>query len=552
MEITKLEEWKALELHKHLLEKEKFNLQSAFDKDKERFNKFSIEFEDIFFDYSKNLIDSQALKLLIDLAKARDLNNKIEKCFVGDKINITEDRAVLHTALRQSSGNPVYVSGENVIQKVHKELDKMENFVNSIYSSEFTGSTGKKITDVVNIGIGGSDLGPNMVTEALNFYSTKHLKMHFVSNVDGTDIATTLNKLDPESTLFIISSKTFTTQETMLNATTAKKWLLEKLPYNEKNISPISNHFIAVSTNIQACVEFGIAEDKIFKFWNWVGGRFSLWSSIGISIALSIGMNNFLNFLAGAEAMDNHFRYTSFEKNIPVIMGLLGVWYVNFFGAETQCIIPYDHYLSKLPLYLQQLDMESNGKCVNIEGKNISYYTAPILWGAAGTNAQHSFFQLIHQSNHLIPVDFIAFANSLHQIGHHNVLLSNFFAQTEALMKGKNSNEVEKELIKSEDISKKDIDKLIPHKVFKGNKPTNSILIKKLTPYSLGSLISMYEHKIFVQGIIWNINSFDQWGVELGKQLAKRILPELCQKNYITNHDSSTNGLINKYKDMQI
>lgn len=551
MGITESEEWKKLESHKNALEQENFNLLNAFNTDSERFNRFSIEFEDIFFDYSKNLINSETLKLLTDLARSVNLHDKIEACFSGEKINITEDRAVLHTALRQSSGNPIYVSSENVITKVHKELDKIEEFVESVHEGEFVGSTGKRFKDIVNIGIGGSDLGPSMVTEALGYYSTGHLKAHFVSNVDGTDIMTTLKKLDPETTLFIVSSKTFTTQETMTNAETAKKWLLEKLPYDENNTSMVSNHFIAVSTNVQACVEFGINEDKIFKFWNWVGGRFSLWSAIGISIALIVGMKNFRSLLAGAEAMDNHFRYTPFEKNIPVIMGLLGIWYINFWNAETQAVIPYDHYLSKLPLYLQQLDMESNGKSVNIDSENISYHTAPILWGAAGTNAQHSFFQLIHQSTRLIPIDFISFANSLHSAEHQKILLSNFFAQTEALMRGKDRETVEKELAKS-DLSKEEKNKLIPHKIFKGNKPTTSILINKLTPYTLGSLIAMYEHKIFVQGIIWHINSFDQWGVELGKQLAKKILAEIDSKSYIDNHDSSTNGLINKYIDMQL
>lgn len=540
MNLTELKEWKDLSSHKNSLQN--FSMRQSFEEDKERFTKFSIKFEDILFDYSKNLITQETLDLLVKLANSMELGSKIEALFSGKEINITENRAVLHTALRQSNSESIFVSGEDVIPKVHNELNKIEAFVKNVHSGKFLGATGKCLTDIVNIGIGGSDLGPAMVTEALSYYKNKDINSYFVSNVDGSDIITTLSKVNPETTLFIVASKTFTTQETMTNAFTAKKWLLENLTQAE-SAEIISNHFVAISTNIKACTEFGISEDRIFQFWDWVGGRYSLWSSIGLSIALSIGMDNFRKLLAGAEAMDKHFRNTSFDKNIPVLMALLGVWYINFWGASSHCVVPYDYYLTKFPLFLQQLDMESNGKEVQIDGEKVNYSTAPIVWGAAGTNAQHSFFQLIHQGTHLIPADFIAFINNLNQSDQQTILLSNFFAQTEALMRGKNSDEVIKEL-KAENLSEDKIKDLQPHKVFKGNKPTNSILIKKLTPYNLGSLIAMYEHKVFVQGVIWNINSFDQWGVELGKQLAKKILKELTAKDSELNHDSSTVGLI--------
>lgn len=540
MNLTELKEWKDLSSHKNSLQN--FSMRQSFEEDKERFTKFSIKFEDILFDYSKNLITQETLDLLVKLANSMELGSKIEALFSGKEINITENRAVLHTALRQSNSESIFVSGEDVIPKVHNELNKIEAFVKNVHSGKFLGATGKRLTDIVNIGIGSSDLGPAMVTEALSYYKNKDINSYFVSNVDGSDIITTLSKINPETTLFIVASKTFTTQETMTNAFTAKKWLLENLTQAE-SAEIISNHFVAISTNIKACAEFGISEDRIFQFWDWVGGRYSLWSSIGLSIALSIGMDNFRKLLAGAEAMDKHFRNTSFDKNIPVLMALLGVWYINFWGASSHCVVPYDYYLTKFPLFLQQLDMESNGKEVQIDGEKVNYSTAPIVWGAAGTNAQHSFFQLIHQGTHLIPADFIAFINNLNQSDQQTILLSNFFAQTEALMRGKNSDEVIKEL-KAENLSEDKIKDLQPHKVFKGNKPTNSILIKKLTPYNLGSLIAMYEHKVFVQGVIWNINSFDQWGVELGKQLAKKILKELTAKDSELNHDSSTVGLI--------
>ena len=541
MNLTELQECKALSSHQRNLQN--FSMRQSFEEDKERFAKFSIKFEDILFDYSKNLITQETLDLLVKLANSMELGSKIEALFSGKEINITENRAVLHTALRQSNSEPIFVSGEDVIPKVHNELNKIEAFVKNVHSGKFLGATGKRLTDIVNIGIGGSDLGPAMVTEALSYYKNKDINSYFVSNVDGSDIITTLSKINPETTLFIVASKTFTTQETMTNAFTAKKWLLENLT-QAKSAEIISKHFVAISTNIKACAEFGISEDRIFQFWDWVGGRYSLWSSIGLSIALSIGMDNFRKLLAGAEAMDKHFRNTSFVKNIPVLMALLGVWYINFWGASSHCVVPYDYYLTKFPLFLQQLDMESNGKEVQIDGEKVNYSTAPIVWGAAGTNAQHSFFQLIHQGTHLIPADFIAFVNNLNQSDQQDILLSNFFAQTEALMRGKNSDEVIKEL-KAENLSDDKIEKLQHHIIFKGNKPTNSILIKKLTPYNLGSLIAMYEHKVFVQGVIWNINSFDQWGVELGKQLAKKILKELNTKDSELNHDSSTVGLIN-------
>ena len=519
-------------------------LKELFTSDPQRFSKFSVYFEDMLFDYSKNRIDDKVIALLIQLAKECRLNEAIAAMFNGDSINATEDRQVLHTALRNQSNTPVLVDGKDVMPDVNAVLQHMKEFSAAVISGEWKGYTGKQITDVVNIGIGGSDLGPVMVTEALKAYKTR-LNLHFVSNVDGTHIAETLKKVDAETTLFLIASKTFTTQETMANANSAREWFLASGAAE----ADIAKHFAALSTNATAVEKFGIDTQNMFGFWDWVGGRYSLWSAIGLSIALSVGFDNFEALLGGAHAMDNHFKNTEFEQNIPVIAALLGVWYNNFFDAESQAILPYDQYLHRFAAYFQQGDMESNGKYVDRNGQAVDYQTGPIIWGEPGTNGQHAFYQLIHQGTKLIPADFIAPAQSHNPVGeHHTLLLSNFFAQTEALMNGKTYDEVVAEL-KAAGKSEDEIEALAPFKVFEGNRPTNSILLKKITPRALGSLIAMYEHKIFVQGIIWNIYSFDQWGVELGKQLAGKILPELRTGDEISTHDTSTNGLINQYKE---
>lgn len=519
------------------------HLTELFAADKERFAKFSITFGDILFDYSKNRIDDTTKALLLQLARECRLEEAINAMFAGDAINETEGRAVLHTALRHQGDGPVLVDGKDVIPDVKAVLTKMRGFSERIIGGDWKGHTGKPITDVVNIGIGGSDLGPVMVTEALKPYKN-HLNIHFVSNVDGTHIAETLKKVEPETTLFLIASKTFTTQETMANAHTARQWLLD----SGAAADAVAKHFVALSTNAKAVAEFGIDTQNMFEFWDWVGGRYSLWSAIGLSIVLSIGYENFEQLLQGANASDKHFRETPFEENIPVIMALLGVWYNNFFDAETQAILPYDQYLHRFAAYFQQGDMESNGKYVDREGNPVEYQTGPIIWGEPGTNGQHAFYQLIHQGTKLIPCDFIAPAQTHNPIGeHHTLLLSNFFAQTEALMNGKDEAEVITEL-KASGKSDEEIARLKTFKIFEGNRPSNSFLIKKITPFTLGLLIALYEHKIFVQGIIWNIFSFDQWGVELGKQLAGKILPELRNDEAITSHDASTNGLINRYK----
>ncbi|MGC8764512.1 MAG: glucose-6-phosphate isomerase [Brevinematia bacterium] len=542
---TKTNAWGKLEEHYKIMRK--VHMKDLFRSDPERFKKFSVVFEDILVDYSKNIITEETMSLLFNLAEECRLKESIEMMFTGDKINETEKRAVLHVALRNKSNTPIYVDGKDVMPEINSVLKQMKEFSEKLISGEWKGFTGKRIKDIVNIGIGGSDLGPVMATEALKPYKKPEINPHFVSNVDGTHIAETLKKLNPETTLFIISSKTFTTQETMTNANTARNWFLSYA----KNEKHIARHFVAVSTNEKEVVKFGIDPANIFVFWDWVGGRYSLWSAIGLSIACSIGFENFDELLSGAHAMDNHFRYTPFEKNIPVILALLGIWYNNFFGAETYAILPYDQYMHRLPAYLQQGDMESNGKCVDREGKRVDYQTGPIIWGEPGTNGQHAFYQLIHQGTKLIPADFLAPAISHNPVGdHHEKLLSNFFAQTEALMNGKTEEEVVAEL-KASGKSEAEIEKLKPFKVFEGNKPTNSILFKKLTPRTLGSLIAMYEHKIFVQGVIWNIFSFDQWGVELGKQLANKILPELKDDKEVKSHDPSTNGLINAYKELR-
>lgn len=519
------------------------HLRELFHDDPQRFQKFTIQFEDILVDYSKNLITEDVVKDLISLANETELKESIQAMFVGNKINQTENRSVLHIALRNRSNEPILVDGKDVMPDVNKVLSQIKDFSTNLLSGQWKGYTGKAITDIVNIGIGGSDLGPLMVTEALKPYH-KNIKPHFVSNVDGTHIAETVKNLNPETTLFIVASKTFTTQETMTNAESAKKWFLEKT----NNNGDVAKHFVAVSTNSKAVKEFGIAEENMFVFWDWVGGRYSLWSSIGLSIACTIGYDNFTQLLEGAHAMDNHFKSEPFEKNVPVILALLGIWYVNFFDASSEAILPYDQYMHRFAAYFQQGNMESNGKSVDRSGQSVQYQTGPVIWGEPGTNGQHAFYQLIHQGTKMIPCDFIAPAISQNPVSdHHQKLLSNFFAQTEALMAGKTLEEVGKEL-KSAGLSDEDIEFQAPFRVFTGNKPTNSILFKKLTPRTLGSLIAMYEHKIFVQGVIWNIFSFDQWGVELGKVLAKKILPELNSAEEISSHDSSTNGLINYFK----
>ncbi len=542
IKLTDLSSWSALK--KHFSSVEKIEIRNLFSENTERFNDFSVRFNDILLDYSKNRINSDTVKLLVDLAQECNVKEGIDAMFNGSVINNTEGRSVLHVALRNRSNTPVIVDGFDVMPKINEVLDKMKSFTQKVRSGEWKGYTGKSITDVVNIGIGGSDLGPCMVVEALKPYAKEGLNVHFVSNIDGTHIKETLNKLDPQTTLFIIASKTFTTQETLTNANTAKSWFLEAA----KNKEEVAKHFVALSTNTKSVIEFGIDADNMFEFWDWVGGRYSLWSAIGLSIALSIGFENFEELLEGAHEMDNHFKSTELEENIPVILGLIGVWYNNFFEADSYAILPYDQYLHRFSAYFQQGDMESNGKSVTKNGEAVNYSTGPIVWGEPGTNGQHAFYQLIHQGTKLIPCDFIASVNSHNPIGeHHEILLSNFFAQTEALMKGKTKIEAKLELENS-GLRKPEIDALLPHKVFDGNRPTNSIMVRKLTPRVLGSLTAMYEHKIYVQSLVWNVNAFDQWGVELGKQLAKTILPELKNEDVVVGHDGSTNGLINFYK----
>ena len=522
------------------------HMRQLFENDPARFEKYSLRFEEIFLDFSKNRVDDTVFRLLIELAEECGLREAIDSMFSGKKINVTENRAVLHVALRNRSGSPVCVDGQNVMDEVNDVLSLMERFSEDIISGNWKGYTGKAISDIVNIGIGGSDLGPLMVTESLKPYKKDNINLHFVSNVDGTHIAETLKKLDPGTSLFIVASKTFTTQETMTNANTARDWLLA----SAADPKFIKNHFVAVSTNKEAVSKFGIDTKNMFRFWDWVGGRYSLWSAIGLSIACGVGFDNYISMLEGAHAMDNHFRNSDLNKNIPVILAMTGIWYNNFFGAETEALLPYDQYMHRFAAYFQQGNMESNGKCIDRNGKPVSYQTGPVIWGEPGTNGQHAFYQLIHQGTKLIPCDFIAPAISHNQIGdHHEKLLANFFAQTEAMMIGKSEEKVTEEL-KSAGRTDDEIKALLPYKVFKGNIPTNSILIRQLTPRTLGSLIALYEHKIFVQGIIWNIYSFDQWGVELGKQLAGNILPELNKAGHVTGHDASTNGLINAYKEM--
>lgn len=542
--LTEMKEWKALEAHSK--EMGDIHMRELFDVDSNRFQNFSLKFDKILFDFSKNIINDSTVELLTKLAHGCNLRDSINNMFKGEKINSTENRAVLHTALRNFSDKQVKVDDWDVMPKVKTVRKQMQEFCNSVHEGKYLGFTGRRFTDIVNIGIGGSDLGPRMVCRALTPYSRAGVKVHFVSNIDGTDISDTLAKLNPETTLFIIASKTFTTQETLTNANTAKQWFLSKKGVHSRDVA---KHFVALSTNEGKCKEFGIDPKNMFGFWDWVGGRYSLWSAIGLSIALYIGYDNFEELLRGAYEADIHFQNAELHLNIPVVMALLGIWYSNFFGAESYAVIPYEQYLEKLPEFLQQLDMESNGKTIQKNGEVVDHLTGQIVWGTAGTNSQHSFFQLIHQGTRLIPVDFIGACKSHNPAGdHHNKLMSNFFAQTEALMKGKTVEEAFEEL-QAEGKSMKEIEALLPHKIFAGNKPTNTFLYDKLTPGVLGSLLAFYEHKVFVQGVIWGINSFDQWGVELGKQLAKEILPELSSDKISETHDSSTNNLINYYKE---
>ncbi|MFZ5806112.1 MAG: glucose-6-phosphate isomerase [Verrucomicrobiota bacterium] len=540
--LTESPAWKALEEHHQTIRD--VHILELFAQDPERFTRFSLRFQDLFLDYSKNRVTTETMQLLFDLARQADVAGWIDKMFHGQAINFTENRAVLHTALRNRSNLPLFVEGKDVMPAVRAALDHMRTFTEAVRSGEWKGFSGKAITDVVNIGIGGSDLGPLMATEALKNYSKREIRSHFVSNVDSTHISETLLHLHAETTLFIIASKTFTTQETLMNARAARDWFL----WAGAKESDIPQHFVALSTNKEAVVEFGISEENMFEFWDWVGGRYSLWSAIGLSIALSIGMDHFEELLQGAFDMDEHFSNAPLEENMPVILALLGIWYNNFFGANTYAVLPYDQYLHRFPAFLQQLDMESNGKRIARDGNPVDYSTGPVIFGEPGTNGQHAFYQLIHQGTKLIPADFLIALESLNPLGEHQqVLLANCFAQTEALMRGKTRDEVLKEFEKAK-LRNADAVKLLPHKEFEGNRPTNTILYRKLTPRSLGSLIALYEHKVFVQGVIWNINSFDQWGVELGKQLAKVIHPELITSENVASHDASTNGLINYYK----
>ena len=541
--LTRSPAWEALVRHRE--EVSTLHMRDLFAADPDRFNRFSMEACGLLFDYSKNRITEETRALLLDLARQQRVEDWRDRMFAGEKINITEDRAVLHTALRNRSNRPVLVDGQDVMPEVNGVLHRMERFVKQVRDGAWTGYTGHPITDVVNIGIGGSDLGPVMVTEALTPYLHPQIGVHFVSNVDGTHLTETLEWLDPETTLFVIASKTFTTQETLTNAHSARRWFLE----TAGDEAHIAKHFVAVSTNEAEVRKFGIDPANMFGFWDWVGGRYSLWSAIGLPIALGIGMDRFYELLSGAHAMDEHFRTAPLDRNMPVLMAMLGVWYVNFWGAQSHAVLPYDQYLHRFPAYLQQLDMESNGKSVDREGNRVHYATGPVVFGEPGTNGQHAFYQLIHQGTELVPCDFIAPATTHNPIGdHHRILLSNFFAQPEALMRGKTADEVRAEMTKAGK-PPAEIESLVPHRVFEGNKPSNSILFKKLDPATLGALIALYEHKVFVQGIVWNINSFDQWGVELGKQLAGKILPELQDgPTGALTHDSSTNGLIGWYR----
>ncbi len=533
-------------LKKHFSKIREMHLRDMFANDPERFARFSLQAEQVFLDYSKNRINEQTMELLFDLAREMALENKIQAMFAGEKLNSTENRSVLHVALRNRSNRPIMVDGRDVMPEVNQVLERMGDFVQQVRNGQWQGWTGKPVRDVVNIGIGGSDLGPRMATKALAAYSIPGMRLHFVSNVDPAHLENTLAGLDPETTLFIIASKTFTTQETMFNADQAKKWFLR----SAKDEKHIPAHFVAVSTNTSKVEEFGIDPQNMFGFWDWVGGRFSLWSAIGLPIALAVGMQRFEELLQGAHAMDEHFRNAALAENMPVIMGLLSIWYADFFQAESHALLPYSQYLEDFPAYMQQGEMESNGKRITLQGQEVGYNTGVVIWGAPGTNGQHAFYQLLHQGTRLVPCDFIVFAR---QPGHnprqHRLLVANYLAQTQALMQGKTSAEVKEEM-QGQGISQEEIQRLLPHRTFPGNRPSNSILLPELTPQSLGALIALYEHKIFVQGVLWNINSFDQWGVELGKQLAKKIEPELEDGVPVQNHDCSTNGLLNAWKNM--
>jgi len=530
-------EWQSLE--RHYSDLKYVSMRDEFALDSGRFERLSLSSGDLLLDYSKNRITKKTIEKLTALVESLDLSGWIERMFTGEAINTTEGRAVAHIALRNRSNTPIIVDGEDIMPLINAVLAQMKDFCSQVHSGEWLGYTGKRITDVVNIGIGGSDLGPAMICDALEPYGVEGMSVHFVSNVDGTDLSTTLDKLTPETTLFVVASKTFTTQETLTNAQSARAWFL-KAGIQED----VAKHFVAVSTNAEAVAEFGIDTKNMFEIWDWVGGRYSLWSAIGLPIALYVGMDNFERLLDGGHEMDNHFRHTAFEDNMPVVMGLLGVWYVNFFGSQTQAIVPYDHSLARFPNHMQQLDMESNGKVTNRQGQRLRYATGPVIWGTPGTNGQHAYFQLIHQGTQLIPVDFVLPVNSHYpEVDHQSILLANGLAQSEALMKGKSAEEVRMELVK-EGYEGEALEALLPHKIFPGNRPSNTLIFPKLTPEILGQLVALYEHKVFVQGVVWNINSFDQWGVELGKQLAKAIVPELQKEADISAHDSSTTSLI--------
>lgn len=543
--LTALAPWQHLQTHAGRMAP--IQMRDLFAADPRRFERFSLQLEDLLFDYSKNRITDETLKLLLELARTAGLEGKIERFFGGEHINVTEDRAALHMALRNRSNRPMPVDGVDVMPQVNAVLAQMREFCARVREGRWTGYTGKAVTDIVNIGIGGSDLGPLMVTEALRPYGRAELRVHFVSNVDATQLAETLRRVQPETTLFLIASKTFTTQETLANAHSARGWFLAAAG----DPAQVAKHFVAMSTNRVEVEKFGIDAANMFAFWDWVGGRYSLWSAIGLSIALYLGMERFEELLEGAHLVDEHFRTTALEQNIPVLMGLLGIWYINFFGAESHAILPYDQYLHRFPAYFQQGDMESNGKSTTLDGQQVDYATGPIIWGEPGTNGQHAFYQLIHQGTRLVPCDFLAPAISHNPMGeHHRLLLSNFFAQPEALMLGKTAEEARADM-QAAGLDEAQIQALLPHRTFAGNRPTNSLLFRQLTPRMLGMLIALYEHKIFVQGAIWNLNSFDQWGVELGKQLAKAILPDLAGPQRVVGHDSSTCGLINYYKQLR-
>ena len=527
------------------------HMRDLFAKDPNRFQKFSMQFADILLDYSKHRIDDETLPLLMQMAREANIENWRDRMFSGEKINITENRAVLHTALRNRANTPVYVDGKDVMPEVNAVLAQMRKFSDSVRNGSWVGYTGKRITDIVNIGIGGSDLGPVMVCDALKPYASPDLNVHFVSNIDGAHLMRALNVCNPETTLFIVASKTFTTQETMTNALSARKWFLE----SAKDEAHVAKHFVALSTNAKAVQDFGIDIANMFAFWDWVGGRYSLWSAIGLSIALYVGMDNFEELLTGGFEMDNHFKTAPLEENMPVILALIGVWYNNFFHVDSQAILPYDQGLARFPAYMQQADMESNGKFIDRNGERVQYKTGSVIWGEAGTNGQHAFYQLIHQGTQIVPCDFLMPVHSHYNVGnngnqHHKILMANFLAQTQSLMLGKTKEQARAEL-EQQGMSGEELQKLLPHKVFEGNRPTTSIMFDKLTPNTLGKLIALYEHKIFVQGIIWDINSYDQWGVEYGKQIAQQILPQLINGETVCNYDSSTNGLINYTKSIR-